>query len=60
MAKVLKSFPYAANGFTVEQMKEGDDRDFGKSTQGLVDEGFIEGVKAVAAKPAAVTPATKK
>lgn len=50
MAKVLKSFPYAADGFTVEIMKVGTDRDFGAATKGLADEGYIEGAAQV--KPA--------
>lgn len=46
MAKVLKSFPYSPNGYTVEILKVGDDRDFGAATQGLVDRGDVEGATA--------------
>ncbi|TIU12456.1 MAG: hypothetical protein E5W44_07190 [Mesorhizobium sp.] len=41
MAKVVKPFPYAADGFTLEHLVPGDERDFGAATAGLVEEGFI-------------------
>ena len=61
MAKVLKSFPYSPNGYTVEILKVGDDRDFGAATQGLIDRGDVEGAKPVAAPVAkpAVAPVVK-
>ncbi len=36
-------FPYAGDGFTVELLKVGIDRDFGKATAGLIAAGYIEG-----------------
>jgi hypothetical protein len=42
MATVIKPFAYAADGFTVESLVPGDERDFGAATDGLVGEGFIE------------------
>lgn len=41
MAKVVKPFPYAADGFTLENLVPGDERDFGAATAGLIEEGFI-------------------
>ncbi|RWX28951.1 hypothetical protein EHH54_31750 [Rhizobium leguminosarum] len=41
MAVVLKPFDYASDGFTVEHLNEGDERDFGAATDGLVAEGFV-------------------
>lgn len=41
MAIVIKPFAYAADGFTVESLVPGDERDFGVATDGLVDEGFV-------------------
>lgn len=38
-------FPYAGDGFTVELLKVGIDRDFGKATAGLIAAGYIEGDK---------------
>ena len=59
MAKVLKSFPYSANGYTVEILKVGDDRDFGAATQGLIDRGDVEGAKPVV-EPVVVAAVTTK
>lgn len=41
MAVVLLPFPYAGNGFTIENLNAGDVRDFGAATDGLVDAGLI-------------------
>lgn len=41
-SKVLKRFPYAANGFTVRYVNVGDEIDFGAATDSLADEGLIE------------------
>lgn len=43
MAVVIMPFRFAANGFTVEQLVPGDERDFGDVTEGLVSEGFVAG-----------------
>lgn len=42
MAVVIKPFPYAGDGFTVERLIAGDERDFGAAAAGLAAEGFIE------------------
>lgn len=60
MAKVLKSFKFAADGFTIETLNEGDDRDFGGSLQGLVKEGYVEGVIETAEDETAPTGGKKK
>lgn len=41
MAVVIKPFEFASDGFTIESLVTGDERDFGSATDGLVDEGFI-------------------
>jgi hypothetical protein len=41
MAVVVKPFRYARDGFTVENLMPGDDRDFGDVHDGLIAEGFI-------------------
>lgn len=41
MAIVLKPFPFAGDGFTLESLAPGDERDFGSCTDGLVAEGLI-------------------
>lgn len=52
MSKVLKPFAFAADGTTVELLKVGDERDFGRSTDGLIAEGFIDGKSKPEAKKA--------
>lgn len=42
MPVVLKPFYFASDGFTVESLVPGDNRDFGASTDGLVTEGFVD------------------
>lgn len=39
--KVVRPFPYAGNGYTLENLVPGDERDFGAATSGLVAAGFI-------------------
>lgn len=46
MHRVVKPFPYAEDGFTLVDLKAGDERDFGAMAAGLVAEGFIEPVAA--------------
>lgn len=41
MPVVLKPFYFASDGFTVESLVPGANRDFGASTDGLVTEGFV-------------------
>ncbi len=41
MAVVIKPFDFASDGFTIESLATGDERDFGAATDGLVEEGFI-------------------
>ncbi|SFB52344.1 hypothetical protein SAMN03159496_04637 [Rhizobium sp. NFR07] len=41
MAVVIKPFDFASDGFTIESLVTGDERDFGAATDGLVGEGFI-------------------
>lgn len=41
MATVLVPFPFAGNGFTVEHLNVGDERDFGSATEGLKAAGLI-------------------
>lgn len=55
MTKVLKPFPWSPNGYTVERLNIGDDRNFGASTKSLADEGLIE-----ADAPQETTKKTKK
>lgn len=42
MSRVIKRFPYAADGYTVKNFNVGDEGDFGAATAALVAEGFIE------------------
>lgn len=51
MHKVVRPFAYAANGYTLEHLNVGAERDFGSATAGLLAEGYIEAVEAK--KPAA-------
>lgn len=51
MSKVIKPFPYAADGFTVERLVIGDERDFAGATNSLVAEQFIEAVTVAKAWP---------
>ncbi|TIL91456.1 MAG: hypothetical protein E5Y73_17415 [Mesorhizobium sp.] len=39
--RVLKPFPFAGNGYTLEHVTVGDEREFGTATDGLVAEGYI-------------------
>lgn len=41
MAVVLKPFPFAGDGHSVERLEPGDERYFGALTAGLVDEGYV-------------------
>lgn len=43
MATVLKQFPWSNNGYDVEILNVGDEREFGAATAGLVAEGFVSG-----------------
>lgn len=43
MAVVLKAFDYAADGFTVERLTPGDEREFGDLAAGLTAAGYIDG-----------------
>lgn len=42
MTAVLKPFDFASDGYTVERLNVGDDRDFGDLTEGLAKAGLIE------------------
>lgn len=50
MAVVLKPFAHSADGFTVELLATGMEREFGAATDGLEAEGFIEVAKKKAAE----------
>lgn len=52
MGVVIEPFPFAGDGFTVEFLKPGDQRDFGSAEQGLIDAGFV----AASAATEAVAP----
>lgn len=56
MAVVIKSFLYAGDGFTVENLVPGDERDFGEAAAGLAAAGYIDltGSGGVASEPVAV------
>lgn len=41
MAVVAKPFDWASDGFTIESLATGDERDFGFLTAGLASEGFV-------------------
>lgn len=41
MAVVLLPFPFAGNGFTIEHLNAGDEREFGSATDGLAAAGLI-------------------
>ncbi len=41
MATVLKEFMWARNGYTIETLKPGDERDFGNAFAGLAAEGYV-------------------
>jgi len=49
MAVVAKPFDWASDGFTIERLATGDERDFGLLTAGLASEGFVvtDGIVAV-------------
>jgi hypothetical protein len=51
VAVVLEPFAFAADGFTLEHLKPGDDRDFGDSLPGLIAEGFVVDVPATETPP---------
>lgn len=53
MHRVVKPFPCSWDGFTLVDLNVGDERDFGSMADGLVAEGFIEAVDAVAVAVAA-------
>lgn len=57
---VVKPFPFAGNGYTVENLVAGDRRDFGSMAAGLEREGWIVPVadepQDAAAEPAASEP----
>lgn len=46
MHRVVRPFPYAGNGYTLELLNAGVERDFGSATAGLAAEGWIEPVGA--------------
>ncbi len=46
--RVVKPFPYYEDGFTLVDLNAGDERDFGIFAAGLLAEGWIEAVDAVA------------
>ena len=41
LAKVVKPFPYYGDGVTLENLNEGDERDFGSMTEGLIKAGLV-------------------
>lgn len=49
--KVLKQFPWSSNGYDVEILKPGDERNFGVAEAGLVAEGFISSDAKLAEPP---------
>lgn len=51
MYRVVKPFPFAGNGYAVENLSVGDERDFGASTDGLLAGGYIAGIGAAVAEP---------
>lgn len=53
MHVVLKPFPFAGNGYTHENLKTGDERHFGKAAAGLIAEGYIGEIGAVAVETTA-------
>ena len=56
MYKVLKPFPYAHDGLKIEELKEGDTREFRPElVEGLKDDGYIGDVEP-APQPANVEP----
>lgn len=44
--RVVKPFPFSGNGYAVENLNAGDERDFGAAADGLLDEGYIVSVGA--------------
>jgi hypothetical protein len=38
---VVRPFPFAGNGYTLESLNAGDERDFGSATAGLLAAGLI-------------------
>jgi hypothetical protein len=51
VAVVVEPFRFARDGFTVEHLNVGDDRDFGDSLPGLIAEGFVVDVPATETPP---------
>jgi len=45
MHRVVKSFSFSEDGFTLIDLDIGDERDFGCMAEGLVSEGWIEPVE---------------
>ncbi|KAA0689848.1 hypothetical protein DTW90_30620 [Neorhizobium sp. P12A] len=45
MHRVVKPFPCSWDGFTLVDLNEGDERDFGGLADGLVAEGWIEPIE---------------
>lgn len=43
MAVVLKQFPWSHNGYDVEILNPGNERNFGAALEGLAAEGFVVG-----------------
>lgn len=54
MAVVLLPFPFAGNGFTIEHLNAGDEREFGSATGGLVAAGLISVEAGASAEVASV------
>ncbi len=48
MHRVVRPFAYSADGLTLVDLNVGDERDFGDLTSGLLKEGYIDPVSAVA------------
>ena len=57
MAVVLLPFPYAGNGFTIENLVTGDIREFGAATGGLIAAGLISVDVPAISEEIAETPA---
>lgn len=58
---MLRPFPFAGDGHTVEHLVAGEDREFGDCTEGLIAEGFISvGAKSAHENPVVVTEDTSE
>lgn len=53
---VLKALDWSPNGFTIETLPVGAERDFGDSAAGLLAEGWIGAEKAAEPEPVVVEP----